>query len=268
MTADSTLYDNPRIAAGYAFARPAVHPIILSHLREVGQLETAARALDIGCGAGRSTAALDGLAAQVVGIDPASRMMEHRRVVAPRAAFVVGAAEKLPFQDGVFDLITAAGSINYTNRSEAIPEIARVLGDAGTLVIYDFSMGRRLADGRPLETWYAEFERRYPTVRGYEMEVKHLPLQDAGLGLAGYEEFEVSVPMTLDSYLRYVLSETRVELARLAGTPEARIREWCRLSLEEILDDDAADVVFEAYAACIRREKGRQPPIEDSTVNW
>jgi ubiquinone/menaquinone biosynthesis C-methylase UbiE len=34
----------------------------------------------------------------------------HRRTVAPRAGFVIGQVERLPFAAGSFDLVTAAGS--------------------------------------------------------------------------------------------------------------------------------------------------------------
>jgi hypothetical protein len=46
------------MAAGYAFSRPAVQPHIISRIREDLRLEgPVGRALDIGCGAGLSTAA-------------------------------------------------------------------------------------------------------------------------------------------------------------------------------------------------------------------
>jgi SAM-dependent methyltransferase len=250
MKPDSALYNSPRLAAGYAYARPAVHPRVLQRVRDQLHLSAALnRALDIGCGAGRSTAALDGFAHHVVGLDPAARMMEHRRVVAPRASFVAGQAERLPFADNTFDLVTAAGSINYADRSLALPEIARVLSRDGMLVIYDFSPGRRLVGSGLLEDWYAEFEQRYPDAPGYALDVRRVPFDRAGITFQGYHEFDVLVAMTLESYCRYVMSETRVERARLAGANEADIRQWCRLTLEEVLDDEPRDIVFQAYAA-------------------
>jgi SAM-dependent methyltransferase len=254
MISGDALYHSPRVAAGYAFARPAVHPPILDHVR--GALRPgplAARALDVGCGAGRSTAALESLAAVVVGIDPAAAMMRHRRDVAPRAHFVVGHAERLPFGHGTFDLVTAAGSINYADAGRALPEIARVLSAEGTLVIYDFSAGRRFARDARLEAWYAEFDCRYPEPPGYAMDVTRLPFDRAGLTLDRYREIEVPVPMTLESYLRYVRSETRIELALAAGAGEAEIDTWCRATLAGVFDPDPQDVVFDCWFACVRR---------------
>jgi SAM-dependent methyltransferase len=254
MKPDYSLYNNPRVAAAYAYARPAVHPGVLQRVREHLRLNIpVVRALDVGCGAGRSTAALHGFADRVVGIDPAALMMEHRRSVAPHASFVVSQAESLPFTDGVFNLITAAGSLNYVDRRLALPEIARVLSREGTLVIYDFSAGRRLSGSVLLEEWFTEFERRYPSVAGYDMDVRRIPFGGAGLELKAYLELEIPVPMTLDSYLRYVMSETRIERARSSGVTETAIREWCRLTLEDVFDDEPRNVIFDAYAACIGR---------------
>ena len=254
MTSCRELYNDPRTAAGYAFARPAVHPRILAQVgHDLGLTRRVARALDIGCGAGRSTAALEPLARTVVGVDPWPAMLAHRREVAPGAAFVIGTAERLPFASASFDLVTAAGAINYTDLHVSLPEIARTLTSPGTLVIYDFSAGRRFADRRSLEEWYFEFNQRCPEAPGYHLDVERLPYERWGLGLEAFHPFEVPVPMSADSYLRYAMSETRVGLAIANGATEDQILNWCRDTLADVFGDRQHDVVFDAYAAYIRR---------------
>jgi SAM-dependent methyltransferase len=254
VTQGTNLYHNARVAAGYAFGRPPVHARILERVRERLRIDRPlSRALDVGCGAGRSTAALAPLAATVVGLDPALAMLEHRRSVAAAAHFVVGQTERLPFEDGAFNLVTAAGSINYTDRDLALPELARVLAPDGTLVVYDFSAGRRFSDGPKLEHWYAEFDSRYPDEPGYGIDVRELAWADACLALDTYEEFEIGIAMTLDSYLRYAMSETRVELALSGGAREAEVRAWCAETLKNVFGERPRDVVFDAYAAYVRR---------------
>jgi ubiquinone/menaquinone biosynthesis C-methylase UbiE len=254
------LYRSPRVAAGYAYARPAVHPRILARVQAALRLDAPlARALDVGCGAGRSTAALEPLARQVVGLDPAVAMLQHRRDVAPGAGFAVGRAECLPFGEGVFDLVTAAGALNYAEADVALPEIARVLTPGGAFVIYDFSAGRRFAGDRRLETWYAEFDARYPEPPGYAMDVVRLPFDRAGLALDRYEKLEALVAMTLDAYLRYVMSETRIELAIAAGAGEMDIREWCGATLARVFGGEPRDVVFDCWFACVRHRARTRP---------
>jgi SAM-dependent methyltransferase len=249
-------YDNPRMASGYAFDRPPVHPHIIRVIRERLQFRASVhRALDVGCGAGVSTAALEPLADQLVGLEPAPSMLAHSRIVAPRAGFVVGRAERLPFRAGSIDLVTAAGSLNYVDLDVFLPELARVLVRGGVLAIYDFSEGRRFRGDDRLDAWYAEFAARYPSEPGYELDVNRVDFARYGLRLNTYEEFDVAVPMTLATYVPYVMSEMRVEMAVARGTAEGEIRAWCEATLARVFGSMPRDVVFDAYVACVRRDR-------------
>lgn len=250
----SGIYDSPRLAAGYAYGRPPVHRCIIQKVEMyLGMTARVGRALDVGCGAGLSTAALEPLAGTVVGLEPVAAMLAYSRVVAPRALFLVGQAERLPFPAGAFELMTAAGSLNYADLRLFLPEAARVLVPGGVLAVYDFSAGRRLRDSNVLDEWYATFERRYPSPPGYHLDPRGLAYASSGLWLEAYEEMEVAVGMTLSSYLQYAMTETNVELAITRGAPEAEIRDWCRGALDKVFGDERREVLFDAYVACVRR---------------
>jgi ubiquinone/menaquinone biosynthesis C-methylase UbiE len=131
----TSVYDSERLAVAYAFDRPSVHG---EFVRSAGLTRHADRALDVGCGAGLSTAALVPLARHVVGLKPIPAMLTHRGTVAPQARFVIAEAERLPFADASFDLVAAAGSLNYADLPSAFGEVARVLTRDGTFLLYDF----------------------------------------------------------------------------------------------------------------------------------
>lgn len=254
MTAANDIYHSPRLAKGYAFHRPPVHPRIIVKLAKKLQLaKRFLRALDIGCGAGLSTAALAPIAELAVGIEPIANMLTHRAAVSNEAQFVVAQAEQLPFAAQSFDLLTAAGSLNYADLDRFFPEAARVLTDSGLLVIYDFSEARRLRDDSRLEQWYEQFVARFPAPPGYALDVRTLSYDRYGLQLQSYEEFEVAVPMTHQSYLHYALSEARVEMAIRRGASEEDIRNWCHSTLSTIFDEPPREVLFDAYIAVITR---------------
>jgi SAM-dependent methyltransferase len=254
MTASGNIYESARMAAGYAFSRPPVHPRVLQRVAEqlhiTGQL---GRALDLGCGAGRSTAALAPLALVAVGLEPVRTMLAHRHAVAPRAVFAIGQAEVLPFQSRAFDLITAAGSLNYVNLARFLPDAARVLAPAGVLVIYDFSVGRRFRGDGALDEWFAAFEHRYPFPPDYDLDVRALDYERAGLRLSAYHEFEIALPLDAPLYLQYMLSETNVESALARGVPEEEIRDGCRGPIEALFSDGPRDVLFSGYVAYVIR---------------
>ncbi|MGB7159315.1 MAG: methyltransferase domain-containing protein, partial [Tepidisphaeraceae bacterium] len=180
-------------------------------------------------------------------------MLTHCRAVAPGAAFVVGRAEAIPFAGNTFDLITAAGSLNYADLDRFLPEAARVLSADGVLVVYDFSAARRFADAPELDAWFDAFETRYPFPPGYALDVQGLPYGRFGLRLDAHEPFEVSLPMTRDAYLRYAMSETNVEQAIGSAAPEHDIRAWCAQTLSAFFAEGRRDIVFTGYVAYVRR---------------
>ena len=248
----TSVYDSERLAAGYAFDRPAIHQQMLGSVRLDRQAE---RALDVGCGAGLSTVALASLARQVTGLEPVAVMLTHWRSVAPRARFVVGRAERLPFAAESFDLVAAAGSLNYADVLAALAEIARVLTADGTFLLYDFSVGRRSVSGDELADWFASFEQQFLWPAGWQsLDVRDLPLARHGLRLVDHADVEVRLPMSFDAYLRYMLTEVNVHhaIAREVCTAE-QARDWCRTTLRPVFADGEVTVVIPGYVATLAR---------------
>jgi SAM-dependent methyltransferase len=249
----TSVYDSERLARAYTYDRPPIHEQILRSARLNRQAD---RALDVGCGAGLSTAALAPMARQVVGLEPIPTMLTHRRTIAPEAGFVIGQAERLPFAAKSFDLVTAAGSLNYTDLPTALTEIARVLTRDGTFLLYDFSVGRSSVRGNELAVWFAAFEQRFPWPPGWQpFDVREMPLAAYGLRLLDYTDIEVQLPMAFDAYLRYMLSEVNVDNAIARGACSAQeARDWCRQTLEKVFADGDVTVVIPGYIATLGRD--------------
>jgi ubiquinone/menaquinone biosynthesis C-methylase UbiE len=99
--------------------------------------------LDVGCGTGyllRLLARRCPHATELAGVDPAPSMIS----VAERAAddrrlrFTVGAAERLPYPDGAFDLVVSTTSFDHwADQGAGLRECARVLAHGGHLVLAD-----------------------------------------------------------------------------------------------------------------------------------
>jgi len=234
--------------AGYAHWRPAVHPRIINLVRR--RLRISGRvplALDIGCGAGLSTAALEVLADRVIGIEPVSAMLTPAAEVAPLACFAAGRAEQLPIRSGLVDLATAAGSLNWADLSRFFPETRRVLRPSGRLVIYDFGMGRDFRGSAHLARWCEEFDRRYPPPPASELGPGSIHPEPYGIRITGQERFEVAIALTPEFYLEYALTETGVAAAIQRGTPASKIRAWCRRSLAAVFNDAVQEVLFRGY---------------------
>jgi ubiquinone/menaquinone biosynthesis C-methylase UbiE len=108
-----------------------------------GAVPSAARALDIGCGAGHLSFALAPHVARMVALDPSPSML----AAVSKAAAVKGLAgietrqgnaESLPFDDGSFHLVcTRYSAHHWTRLEEAVREIARVLAPGAHALVID-----------------------------------------------------------------------------------------------------------------------------------
>ena len=96
------------------------------------------RALDAGMGGGRLVEALDRRGWTVTGIDLSKAMVDlaRRRVPGLGDALLVGPVERLPFDNDVFDAVTALGVLEFTEDvTLALGELARVLRAGGIGVV-------------------------------------------------------------------------------------------------------------------------------------
>jgi SAM-dependent methyltransferase len=105
--------------------------------------DPAARAIDVGAGAGHVTRALARLVTRVDAVDPVPEM----RAVAERLSaaaglanttFHAGFAESLPFGEATFDIAVSRFSVHHwRDPARAFREIARVVRPGGRLAIVD-----------------------------------------------------------------------------------------------------------------------------------
>lgn len=105
------------------------------------------RALDVGCGPGAVLAALVPFVRHAVGVDLTTAMLEQARerlrgLSEPAAAgawsLVRGAAERLPFCDGVFSLAVTTYTLHHFGEPRlVVREMARAVGPGGRVIIGD-----------------------------------------------------------------------------------------------------------------------------------
>lgn len=133
---------------------------VYGRLAELSGARAGDRVLDVGCGTGYFARRLARVVApggggggvgarqqarqgSVIGIDASAGMLEQARRSTESAAceYVVGAAERLEFEDGSFDVVTSSLMLHHLPtelRGQALSEMRRVLRPGGQLLIGEF----------------------------------------------------------------------------------------------------------------------------------
>jgi SAM-dependent methyltransferase len=124
-----------RAAGWLAWARTAGHDAYWRYRDSFFELlpgPGGRRCLEVGCGEGRVTRDLRGRGYDIVGLDASPTLVAAARELDPDGAYVVGTAERLPFEDGSFDLVVAYNSLmDVVDMPAAVAEAGRVLRSHG-----------------------------------------------------------------------------------------------------------------------------------------
>lgn len=107
---------------------------------DVADVRAGERVLDVGCGTGNAALLAAERGAEVVGVDPASRLLDVGRDRAAQAGlrieFLAGQASALPAPDAAFDVVISVFAAVFAPDAEsALAEMARVLAADGRIVL-------------------------------------------------------------------------------------------------------------------------------------
>jgi len=134
MSVTNILYN--KIGSGYNTTRLA-DPFISQKLFEFLEPNPAGLYLDIGCGTGNYTIALNNMGLKIYGVDPSEKMLAIASAQNQNINWVLGSAENMPVEDNQFNGVVATLTIHHWhNLTKAFSEIQRVLKPKGKIVIY------------------------------------------------------------------------------------------------------------------------------------
>jgi SAM-dependent methyltransferase len=199
-------------ASSYAEHRPDYAEAAIRWALEPVWSRQPVRAVDLGAGTGKLTAALIRLGVDVTAVEPDQNMLAELRRTLPSVRSLPGSAEGIPVPDGSVDAVLAGQAMHWFDMDRAIPEIARVLTPGGVIAglwnVDDDRVG-----------WVAELvgtSRRQASITlvrwrdgGAQARVERLI--EAGAGLFGdgqTAEFENGQTRTADSLLAEIATHS------------------------------------------------------------
>jgi len=228
-------------AAAYTTSAGHGDRTALAALVELAAPRTTDMVLDIATGAGHTALAFAPHVQTVVAYDLTDAMLDEaaKNALARGLENVVtrqGAAEKLPFSNGEFDIVTVRlASHHFADNAAAVREMARVTQPGGHVVVVD-NYG---PEDEALDDLYQRIEKtRDPShVRAYRLSQWRQFLDDAGLSLERevtdhYSESERG--MDFDDWVRRAKTpaESEAALRALFTGAAPDLREWLRIQLD------------------------------------
>lgn len=256
---DNRSFDSKRIALGYA-KRPWLHKSVIEQLLKDCNLDEAYKfknGLDVGCGAGLSTKALRIICDKVTGTDIADSMVEVCKELYGEDkaySFYVSKAEETKVPDDRYDIVTAAGCINWVDEKKFMANMFDVMEDGGLLVIYDFGITDKMAGDDAYTTWYRdEYLKRFPKPFRKENKWTQADLPD-GFTMEKQTEYDMEYTFDLESFVDFMLIQSNVNAQIEGGNITAEeVGEWMKTSLLPTFENDKKQLVFHGYSWYIRK---------------
>jgi SAM-dependent methyltransferase len=174
----------------------------------VGGISGGDHVLDVGCGTGSLalTIAQTTKAAKIVGIDPSRGFIEYARTKQsePRVSFDIGDAQRLPYENGLFDKCLASLIITFVPEApKAAAEMRRVTKPGGIVAtcMWDSQGGMELFDTfwRAAVALDPEVEKHSNLRRPYST-LKELSDLWRGAGLDQVETDALTIPLKFSSF--------------------------------------------------------------------
>lgn len=252
---DNKSFDHKRIAEGYA-NRPWLHQQVIARLKEDCKIEqNFQNGLDVGCGAGLSTKALKLICDKVTGTDISSAMIQVCKQLYKDAddCFYVAGAEntKLPVEP--YDIVTAAGVINWVDKDLFLKNMDQVMASDGLLTIYDFGITDRMMGSDAYTQWYQqEYLRNFPKPPRKENIWTQADVGEKFL-IEGQVTYEMAYDFDMLSFIEFMMIQSNVNVQIEAGKrAETEVRKWMENTLRPIFKDEKQTLIFEGYSWYIR----------------
>lgn len=200
-----------RQARAYSRSPLQTDPVRLSRLVDFVRPRPGERALDVACGPGIVTGALERAGLLAAGIDLAREMI--REAVPRGGRYVQGNVDRLPFPASTFDVAVCRNACHHFPAPQAVMrEMARVLRPGGRVIVEDMCA----PDDPPARDYHETIERLRDVSHVRTLTRGEFADLAAGAGLIGFEAAPLAFVIEFDEWIdrAYPVPEKR-ERARL-----------------------------------------------------
>lgn len=234
-------FDSKLAAQLYSSGRPHMHSKSIQLIKEFLSLnKPEVRALDVGCGTGLSTIALEPIAREIVGVDISPQMIK----LAPtseRIRYVATSADALPFREDYFDILTLSDVFHWLDRNRFLPEAHRILRPEGWLISYG-NGGSALAanmDGKPeFQRWIREdYLTKYPFPPRNNVQLDPSEARKEGFESVKQVQYDNNILLSIESIVDFLLTQSNVFRHTKTRKESEQLKTWLSEKVKVFFDD-------------------------------
>ena len=252
---DNKAFDSKRIAEGYA-KRPWLHKGVMEQIKKDCHMKQLKNGLDVGCGAGLSTKALRLLCEHVTGTDISPEMITVCENLYKDSSytFYVSKAEENEIPKIPYDIITAAGVVNWVDKDLFLSNAEKILNNNGLIVVYDFWITDRMNNKPEYTKWYQEeYLKMFPKPYRKEFVWNQEDLTDA-FKMENRITYDLTYEFSLDEFVDFMMIQSNVnEKIESKVFSIVEVRNWMISGLRPIFEDKKRTLIFEGYNWYIRK---------------
>jgi ubiquinone/menaquinone biosynthesis C-methylase UbiE len=230
-------------AERYAAGRPDFHANTINRVRDFLNIDSKLpRALDIACGTGLSAKALLPVAEKVYGTDMSEEMLSRAHEKS-KIYYAVATAEKQPFDDAEFDLITVSSGVHWFNIDAFLMEANRLLKMKGWLVIYENFFAGEMEENEEFKKWANEvYLQRFPSPpRNKYYDWSEDNMRPMNFTIHTPENFKNQVAFNKSQLINYFTTQSNIIAAVDSGKyTYGEIEEWLNNELPVYFENESA----------------------------
>ena len=249
---NSKSFDYKRIASGYAKDRPFLNSQMIELIEKDMNIQGSfAKGLDVGCGAGLSSKALKMICDRVTGTDISGEMVAAASALYPDPpySFIRSSAEEIEASEDTFDIVTAAGVINWVDEEKFLPNLTKIMKNNGALIIYDFWI-TDMMQGNAVYTnwWHQSYLQEFPKPPRKENIWTQEMIEPYGFEIKKQKTCFFEYEFEQESFIRFMMLQSNVnaQIEEKGKSPEA-VREWFEETLDPVFRGERKILIFEGY---------------------
>lgn len=171
--------------------------------------------------------------------------------------YKVAPAEKQPFNDNFFDIVTVSSGVHWFNINDFLNETNRILKSKSWLVIYDNFFISEMQDVSEFSTWFSEiYCSKYPSPsRNDNYEWTEQNLEPKNFSLVKNEEFKNEIEFTLEKLILYFTTQSNIAAQiENSNTSYIEVENWLREQLKPFFKKEIRKINYGNWIKYLQKQ--------------